>query len=141
MKRFFSNANVSSSLEGHFQCSYCSEPHADWRRFQLFFVNGIPSEKLSFCTPECAVAYNKYMTVADDNQATRYKILQETYQRRIDCAPNPVNIKLTRRAEWLPCARFFLSEAEQKVAQKELEKIKFVKNEWCFKVSCGSHRT
>jgi len=114
------------SLEGPFECGYCSGPYAQWGRFGIPVSNatmtGIEFAG-SFCTPECCAAHNKYRSadVGTDACVKRHQLIETTYGRTVVPAPPKKVIMLQRvtRDQWLPRVRLGLRPEENRLIQEQ----------------------
>jgi len=106
-----------NSLEGLYDCQWCGEPHAQWRRFGI----PVPSNdrthivyKGSFCTPECCAAGNKYrsLNAGTDECAARHILIEQCYERRVKAAPPKTVLLRMTREQWLPQTRNRLTKDE-----------------------------
>jgi hypothetical protein len=129
MQRFFQQpipgtqpiAIGASSLVGSFKCSYCLEPHAQLDRFQLLVLGDSIIGKGSFCTPECAAAWNRYKSRAHNNIDAQHQLLVRRHGRAIYLAPPPSALREWPRERWLPeCRAMLANEADREIAAREL---------------------
>ena len=104
----------SPFFEGKCVCCHCGGKHAQWGRFTL---DGNVS--LTFCTPECAAAYNISMSGVQ-GRGERHERLEQMCGRRIEPAPPRQHIKGIDRSVWLPQIRGHLSVAEWEKIQQEM---------------------
>lgn len=127
------------------KCAYCKEAFKEAGRFTIFCNRQNETEPLrsqqddddsvlSFCLPECACAYNYYMSQDPDGDhcQKRHLLMEQVYGRRIKNAP-PRNMLSTyiqegtgiSRRTWLKMCRNNLNAEDKKVAEEELTNISF----------------
>lgn len=123
-------------------CDYCREQYNEFGRFTILCRREDANEPLrsdqdgddavlSFCLPECACAYNYYMSrdPEGDHCQKRHLLMEQVYGRRIKNAP-PRNMLRnytltgTSRYSWLQMCRNKLDDSDKEVADKELSNIK-----------------
>ena len=126
-------------MESKFICEYCKEPYKEFGRFTILCTRQDVTEPLrsdqdgddavlSFCLPECACAYNYYMShdPEGDRSQKRHLLMEQVYERHIMKTP-PRNMLTTyvgtggiSRRSWVRMCRNKLSETDMEVANKEL---------------------
>lgn len=101
-------------LQGKYPCSHCGEPHAQWGRFTL-------EGALSFCTPECAAAYNIFQS-STQGQHERHQHLEAQCGRRVEPVISRKQMTQMRigRDVWLKQARATLSPHDWKCIEREM---------------------
>jgi hypothetical protein len=131
MKRFFPNNNNeipdpepgASSLEGPYRCEYCGQSHAQEDRFQIYVPTNDGSKivgKGTFCLPECAAAYNLYMTTDLKHAEYRHGLIEKQAGRRVFAAPPPRVMRGMERSMWVNECRWGLNEVERRIGEVEL---------------------
>ena len=113
----------SPFLQGKYQCSHCGEPHAQWGRFNL---EG--GQNLSFCTPECAAAYNVFRCGVN-GQGERHQQLELACGRRVEPAISRKQMTEMRigRDVWLKHARAHLSPDAWEKIRREMTVVSTMK--------------
>lgn len=119
----------TSSLIGEYNCNYCSEACAQEGRFYVLVPNDKHTaldRKGSFCTPECAAAYNAYRSSGErEHIANRHVLLEREFCRTIVSAPPPMFLwRFNRksglqRQTWLADCRRNLTRADFEMVAKE----------------------
>lgn len=115
---------IGSQLEGREICDYCGGRCYEKR----YLTQGGPYNQVGFCTPECCLGYNKYVSRAN---MTRVKAIVENYCKRTVNIPTVTPDDLQY---WNPSQRegkavredFFeerykgLSQAHRLIAEREI---------------------
>ena len=124
------------------KCEYCREPYKTRGRFTIFCPRSSPNEPLrsqqdsdnmvlSFCLPECACAYNYYMSKDKDGEHSqrRHQLMEQVYERTINMTPprNMLREYLSKgglkREQWIDMCRNNLDKEDALVAKRELSNL------------------
>jgi len=123
------------------ECEYCKEPFNEFGRFTILCARQNTNEPLrndqdgddsvlSFCLPECACAYNYYMShdPEGDRSQKRHLLMEQVYGRRIMNAPPRNMLSMYSkyglpRVSWIKMCHRKLSTADLEITNKELTNI------------------
>lgn len=112
--------------ENSLKCTYCWEPFD--QHYWSLPLNAEKSKMIgSFCTPECMLAYNRYINdtrspIFDANQREQWL----NFSRCVNPAPQPYEMKRWNperglvRDQWLPNVRSTLNQHDFEIASNEM---------------------
>jgi len=101
----------SPFFNGKYLCVHCHGTHAQWGRFTL-----PGATTLTFCTPECAAAYN----ILHGGDSTQHKELEAQCGRNIHPAPMYSDFKHHGRDVCLARVRAHLTPSDWHCIHKEM---------------------
>lgn len=121
------NQEQGSFFDGSYQCDWCRGTHAEYGRF---YVPAPDSNSLqifkrgTFCTWECAAAYNRYRSnqLSQQHILHRHQLIQQIAGRTVRVAPPQKRLRgvnALSRNQWIQEARVNLTVQEQNIAANE----------------------